>query len=81
MVSFPSVQKEKKKKRLFLYLSVLFGLEPEDRNLNCSLSSSADTVKCLIVIIPVAGKWNFCKMAFCLKIGFTFDFGGVGCCI
>lgn len=46
--------------------------EPVGRNLNYSLSSSADTVKCLIVTIPVAGKWNFCKVAFCLKRGFSF---------
>lgn len=48
--------------------------EPVGRNLNYSLSSSADTVKCLIVTIPVAGKWNFCKVAFCLKRGFSFWF-------
>lgn len=46
--------------------------EPVGRNRNCSLSSSADTVKCPIVTIPVAGKWNFCKMAFCLKRGVLF---------
>lgn len=47
----------------------LIALELEVRNLNDSLSSSADTVKCLLVTVPVAGEWNFCKMAFCLKIG------------
>lgn len=49
-------------------------LEPEDRNLNPSQSSSSDALKCLIVIVPVAGKWNFCKMSSCMKIGLGFDF-------
>lgn len=43
-----------------------------DRSLNGSLSFSADTVRCLLLTVPVAGERSFYKMAFCLKTGVWF---------
>lgn len=62
---------------LFFVLKLIM-LDPGDRNLNPSLSSSSDAPKCLIVMVPVQVSGTSVKCLPAWKYVFGFDFVGQG---